>query len=318
MTHADLFTGIGGFRLALESLGVKCVLSCENNKHAKQTYEQNFPPHPGHLHVDDIKELAQQESLPKVDFVTGGFPCQPFSMAGLRKGRTDLRGTLFWDMAKVIERCQPKMFLLENVPGLRSIGNGETYKSILKTLIVDLGYSTHVKKINSYPLVAQKRPRLFFVGFRKFTMFAFPEHKQVKHPPTIGDIVLPAEKDDLMLTEKQWVACIENKRRFAEKHNTMQSSFFHKVYTADDVSRTITTNVRNSRKVLYQEPGWERPRFFAVREVARMMGFPDHFTFPCPQTYAYEQLGNAVGPAVVRMIVAAMLDTYGVSNAPSA
>lgn len=302
MTFADLFSGIGGFRLALESLGLTCVLSCENDKYSNQTYEANFPRTPEHVHVDDIKELAGQPDLPHVDIVTAGFPCQPFSGSGLRKGTSDEKGMLFWDMAEAINTMRPKAFILENVPGLLSLNRGAVYQSMMDTLTNELGYFVHMEIMNSRPFVPQKRRRMFFVGFQTFKMFAFPICNSTHKPPILGDIIEPQTDKELMLTSSQWESAKKNKANFLEKHGTPYSSFFMQVYNAEDCSRTLTTNTRNSRKVLYAEPGWERPRFFSVREIARMMGFPDSFEFPVSDTQAYKQLGNAVVPAVVELL----------------
>ena len=302
MTFADLFSGIGGFRLALESLGLTCVLSCENDRYAKETYDHNFPRTPEHVHVDDIKELAVQSDLPSVDIVTAGFPCQPFSGSGLRKGTADEKGMLFWDMVEAIKAMRPQAFILENVPGLLYLDGGAVYQSMMDTLIKDLGYSVHMEIMTSRPFVPQNRRRIFFVGFQTFRMFAFPICHSTNKWPTIGDIIETQSDKELMLTSSQWESAKKNKADFLEKHGTPYSSFFMQVYNAEDCARTLTTNTRNSRKVLYAEPGWERPRFFSVREVARMMGFPDSFEFPVSESQAYKQLGNAVVPAVIELL----------------
>lgn len=303
MTFADLFSGIGGFRLALESLGLTCVLSCENDRYAKETYDHNFTRTPEYIHVDDIKELAVQSDLPSVDIVTAGFPCQSFSSGGLRKGMLDERGMLFWDMVKVIKAMRPKAFILENVPALRYLSGGTMYQSMMGALTKDNAYCVHTEIVNSYPLVPQRRPRLFFVGFKDFTLFNYPIYEPITKPPVIGDIIEPHPDRKLMLTSRQGEAIKANNARRMERDKHARSAFYTRIYKPEDcATNTIVRNSRNSRKVLYAEPGWERPRFFSVREIARLMGFPDSFEFPVSDTQAYKQLGNAVVPAVIELL----------------
>ena len=168
----DLFAGIGGFRLAFESVGAKCVFSAEIDRHACETYRLNFGDYP----LRDVSEIEAKE-LPDFDILCAGFPCQPFSIAGERKGFCDTRGTLFFDIERIIKEKQPKAFILENVKGLTSHDKGQTLKVILETLEKKLNYKVFYQVLNSKDYgVPQNRERIYIIGFKdKRVDFKFPE-----------------------------------------------------------------------------------------------------------------------------------------------
>jgi len=190
-TFIDLFAGIGGMRLAFERAGGKCVFSSEWNKYAQQTYAENFGKTPD----GDITKIKVAD-IPDHDILAGGFPCQPFSIAGVSKKRSlnrpdgfddETQGTLFFDIVRILKQKRPKVFLLENVKNLASHDGGETFKIILRTLKRRLGYDIHFKIIDASPVVPQHRERIFIVGFRKPMNFKFP--KILDTAPLLNEIL---------------------------------------------------------------------------------------------------------------------------------
>lgn len=179
LTFIDLCAGIGGFRLALESIGARCVYTCEKDKFARQTYAANFDTS-GHPFATDPTQV-DPATIPDHDILAAGFPCQPYSNAGLRQGFADHRGNIFFHIVEILRVKRPAAFILENVKGLVHHDNGNTMAVILRTLQEELGYTVHWRVLSSAPYVPQKRERVFFVGFREPTEFAWPEP-----PPSLG------------------------------------------------------------------------------------------------------------------------------------
>ena len=273
ITFIDLFAGIGGFHLAFHNLGAKCVFVSEWDKAARETYQKNFEKIQPDLFVPetidqtfagDITKVLPK-SIPDFDIITGGFPCQPFSQAGLKKGFNEARGTLFFDIANIIKEKQPSAFFLENVRGLLTHDGGRTFATIRRILTEDLGYSFYHKVIKASDYgVPQHRPRLFMVGFKdKSIKFEFPE--PVKLAMTMDDV------------------------------------FEGKVNKA--IGYTLRVGGRGSG--IGDRRNWDtylvdgEVRRLSPKEGLRMQGFPDDFEFPVSETQAMKQLGNSVAvPAI--------------------
>lgn len=272
-TFIDLFAGIGGFHLAFHNLGARCVFVSEWDKSARETYKKNFekiqpelfsPENIDQTFAGDITEVLPK-GIPDFDIITGGFPCQPFSQAGLKKGFNETRGTLFFDIANIIKEKQPSAFFLENVRGLLTHDGGRTFATIKKVLTEDLGYSFFHKVIKASDYgVPQHRPRLFMVGFKdKSIKFEFPE--PVKLAMTMDDV-------------------------FEGKVNKT-------------VGYTLRVGGRGSG--IGDRRNWDtylvdgEVRRLSPKEGLRMQGFPNDFEFPVSETQAMKQLGNSVAvPAI--------------------
>ena len=271
MTFIDLFAGIGGFHLALHQLGCKCVYASEWDKPARRTYTENFKNINPDLFKGDITKKENQICIPEnTDLLCAGFPCQPFSQAGLKMGFNETRGTLFFEIAKIIKQKKPKAFFLENVRHLLKHDNGKTFNIILKTLENDLNYKVYYKviKASDYGLPTY-RPRLFIVGFRSDIKhkneFKFPDKIPLKY--TMSDI-------------------------FKKKCNR-------------DIGYTIRVGGRGSgikdrRNWDSYEVAGEIKRINSS-EAKKMMGFPDDFKFPVTELKALKQLGNSVAVDAVKM-----------------
>ena len=273
ITFIDLFAGIGGFHLAFHNLGAKCVFVSEWDKSARETYKKNFekiqpelfaPETIDQTFTGDITAVLPK-SIPDFDIITGGFPCQPFSQAGLKKGFSETRGTLFFDIANIIKEKQPSAFFLENVRGLLTHDGGRTFATIQRVLTEDLGYSFFYKVIKASDYgVPQHRPRLFMVGFKdKSIEFEFPE-----------PVNLTMTMDDV----------------FGGKVNKT-------------VGYTLRVGGRGSG--IGDRRNWDtylvdgEVRRLSPKEGLRMQGFPDNFEFPVSETQAMKQLGNSVAvPAI--------------------
>lgn len=273
ITFIDLFAGIGGFHLAFHNLGAKCVFVSEWDKPARETYKKNFekiepelfaPETINQTFTGDITTVLPK-SIPDFDIITGGFPCQPFSQAGLKKGFNETRGTLFFDIANIMKEKQPKAFFLENVRGLLTHDGGRTFATIQRVLTEELGYSFFYKVVKASDYgVPQHRPRLFMVGFKdKSIDFEFPE--PVKLTMTMDDV-------------------------FDGKVNKT-------------VGYTLRVGGRGSG--LADRRNWDtylvdgKVRRLSPKEGLRMQGFPGNFEFPVSETQAMKQLGNSVAvPAI--------------------
>lgn len=291
-TFADLFAGIGGFHLALHSLGGKCVYASEWNPYARKTYRENFYPLSPPLFDEnmfrgDISDHENQECIPEnIDILCGGFPCQPFSQAGFKKGFEESRGTLFFEIAHIIKMKQPKAFFLENVRHLLAHDEGRTFQTIQDILVKDLHYSFYYRtiKASDYGLPTH-RPRVFMVGFRK----DIKNHIDFKFPEAIP-------------------------LKF-----TMSSIFKGKCER--DIGFTLRVGGRNSG--LYDRRNWDtylvdgKERKITSQEAKIMMGFPEDFIFPVPEGQALKQLGNSVAVLPVKMVarnIVNSLHNQGVSS----
>ena len=302
MKFIDLFAGIGGFRMALENLGGQCVLSAEWNKYARETYAFNFKI--DHPYETDVAKLANTpEKIPAFDFMTAGFPCQPFSTIGLRNGMEHEAGNCFFDLCKIINHCRPSYFLLENVPGLLSNDNRKTFKMIMKTLEIDLGYSVYWKVLNSYPWVPQLRRRCYIFGLKE-PEFAY----EFPNPPHDKKPIL---RDILEKNIYPEYAFSDDKIRRYERQLRVHPAWCLPYLGEEDVAYTFVANYRptQSKPMLFMQDNG-RPRVFSPREVARCMGFPDSYKFPenMPESQIYHQLGNSVVIPVIQAIVEQFFD----------
>ena len=313
----DLFAGIGGIRIPFEEIGGECVFTSEWDRFSRQTYTANFPDSEQHEYAGDIRPYAEAPDLiPEHDVLLAGFPCQPFSIAGVSKknslGRPhgflcDTQGTLFYDLAKIIKHHQPPAFLLENVKNLERHDGGKTFSTIMHVLREELGYEVHTRVISSHPWVPQKRERIFIVGFRDSSEFDFDELTIPGDPkPTLGDILEPKVDTKYTLTPKLW----NYLKGYKEKHKKAGNGFGYSLFGPDDVTRTLSARYyKDGSEVLVRQKN-KRPRRLTPRECARLMGFeaPGAYDFQIPvsDTQAYRQFGNAVVVPVVRAVAEIM------------
>lgn len=291
--YIDLFAGIGGMRIPFDELGGECVFTSEFDKYAQQTYEANFNEMPD----GDIRNI-DLEQIPKHDLLLAGFPCQAFSHAGLKKGFDDTRGTLFFDIAKILKMHKPKAFLLENVKGLKSHDGGYTFKKIIDTLN-SIGYQTlehQVLNARDFGL-PQNRERVFIVGFWKNTNFYFP--KAPKTETRLGSILQKRVKDKYTISDKLWTSAIKRKERAISKGN----GFSYKLFNRDSIyTSTLSARYYKDGLEILVEQKNKNPRRLTPLEARRLQGFPDNFVIPVSDTQAYKQFGNAVPVNVVREI----------------
>lgn len=317
-TFIDLFAGIGGLRRPFEEIGGKCLFTAEWDRFSRQTYSANFHDDPfEHEFAEDVRPYAKEPwRVPEHDVLLAGFPCQPFSIAGVSKknalGRPhgflcDTQGTLFYDLAKIIEHRKPSAFLLENVKNLESHDRGRTFATIMNVLENELGYRVQYRLISSHPWVPQRRQRIFIVGFRDDTDFDFdelevPEGRQ----PVLGDILEADAPSKYTLTHHLWTYL----KNYKAKHARAGNGFGYSVFGPNDVTRTLSARYyKDGSEVLIEQRG-RPPRRLTPRECARLMGFDEpqgeSFRIPVSDTQAYRQFGNAVVVPVVRAVAKLM------------
>lgn len=296
-TFIDLFAGIGGMRLAFEEAGGHCVYSNEWNKYSQLTYFANFGEQPD----GDITQVDAQ-SIPDHDILVAGFPCQPFSIAGVSKkqslGRATgfedkTQGTLFFDVCRILKEKRPKAFLLENVKNLCSHDRGRTFKVILESLD-ELDYEVFYQVIDGQGFVPQHRERILIVGFDR-KRFGSDIHfdfdiTPVYPKPVLRDILEPEVDAKYTLSDKLWVYL----QNYAEKHKAAGNGFGYGIAPLDGVSRTLSARYyKDGSEILIEQDGIN-PRKLTPRECARLQGFPDTFKIPVSDTQAYKQFGNSV------------------------
>ncbi|PSF36776.1 DNA (cytosine-5-)-methyltransferase [Aphanothece hegewaldii CCALA 016] len=301
----DLFAGIGGFRIAFENLGCKCVFSSEWNKFSQQTYEANF----NHRPFGDITLIPTSE-IPDHDILTAGFPCQPFSIAGVTKHNAlgirhgfehPTQGTLFFEIVKIIREKRPKAFILENVKNLQSHDKGKTFEVIKNVLYSDLNYHIHYQVIDARSLVPQNRKRIFIVGFDQSIQFSFPQLPDVKL--RIKDILESEVDSKYTLSDHLW----NYLQKYAIKHKEKGNGFGYGLVDLDGIARTLSARYyKDGAEILIPQVG-KNPRRLTPSECARLMGFPETFIIPVSDNQAYRQFGNAVVPPVVEAIGKEML-----------
>lgn len=300
----DLFAGIGGIRLAFEPYG-QCVFSSEWDSKAKETYEINFgeKPHGDITQIDAIE-------IPDHDILLAGFPCQPFSLAGVSKknslGRQhgfldETQGTLFFDIARIIKEKQPQAFLLENVKNLRSHDKGKTYKVIKDVLEKELNYTIYDSVINAKGLVPQNRERIYIVGFKKPIKFQFPVLP--KDGPALKDILEENVPEKYTLSDKLW----NYLQAYKEKHSAKGNGFGFGLADLNSYSRTLSARYHKDGSEILIPQGGKNPRRLTPRECARLQGFPERFKIEVSDTAAYKQFGNSVSVPVVQLIAQNMI-----------
>lgn len=296
-TFIDLFAGIGGMRIAYENVGGKCVYSSEWNRYSQQTYEANFEEIPD----GDITKV-NASNIPDHDILLAGFPCQPFSIAGVSKknslGRATgfadkTQGTLFFDICRILKKKRPKAFVLENVKNLCSHDKGRTFKIILESLD-ELNYEVFYDILDGQNFVPQHRERILIVGFdrkrygRK-VKFKF-DLTPVNPKPVMRDILEPNVDDKYTLTDNLWTYL----QNYAAKHKAIGNGFGYGMAPMCGVSRTISARYyKDGSEILIAQDG-KNPRRLTPRECARLQGFPDTFKIPVSDTQAYRQFGNSV------------------------
>lgn len=325
----DLFAGIGGLRKGFDNIGGKCVFTSEWNQYAQKTYLANFHDSDDHVMAGDITEI-DPASIPEHDVLLAGFPCQPFSLAGVSKKnalgqahgfRCESQGTLFFDVARIIEYHQPHAFLLENVKNLVNHDKGHTFKVIQKTLREELGYHIYSRVIDAKCLVPQHRERIYIVGFRNKNGFSFddlllpdplagPKLQTILHPEdgtevaeghfTKGKKALVSGK--YTLSDHLWSYL----KAYAKRHRLQGNGFGYGLFGPEDVARTLSARYYKDGSEILIKNGRKNPRRLTPRECARLMGFDkageNAFKIPVSDTQAYKQFGNSVVVPVVNAI----------------
>lgn len=293
----DLFAGIGGMRLAFESTGAECVYSNEWNKFSQQTYSANF----GDVPEGDITQV-DAATIPDHDILVAGFPCQPFSIAGVSKklslGRATgfedkTQGTLFFDVCRILKEKKPRAFMLENVKNLCSHDRGRTFKVICESLD-ELGYKIFYKVLDGQAYVPQHRERIIIVGFDKDRYGDNIEFEfnltPVEPKPVIANILEENVSERYTLTDNLWTYL----QNYAAKHKAAGNGFGYGIAPLDGVSRTLSARYhKDGSEILIAQVG-KNPRRLTPRECARLQGFPDTFVIPVSDTQAYRQFGNSV------------------------
>ncbi len=295
-TFIDLFAGIGGIRIPFEEISGKCVFTSEFDKFSQQTYEANF----GEIPSGDITQI-NEKNIPAHDVLLAGFPCQAFSNAGLKKGFEDTRGTLFFDIARILKYHRPKAFLLENVKGLKGHNKGETLKTIIRVLN-SLNYNLSIEVLNAKHFgLPQNRERIFIIGFKDVIDFQFPKAPMLN--TRLGDILHKNTSDKYTISNKIWSSHQKRKKRAKAKGYGFGYSLFDR-----DASHTSTISARyykDGSEILIKQKD-KNPRMLSPREAARLQGFPDSFMIPVSKGQAYKQFGNSVSINVIRAIAKEM------------
>jgi len=325
----DLFAGIGGLRRGFEHIGGKCVFTSEWDRFCQQTYRANYP-NDDHEIAGDITEVDVAD-IPAHDVLLAGFPCQPFSIAGVSKKNAlnrphgfacDTQGTLFFDVARIIEHHRPKVFILENVKNLVNHDKGNTFKVIKKTLEEELGYKkVEYRVLDAKSWVPQHRERIFIVGFLEDNDFDF-DSMVVPNPltgPKLGTILHPEDgteeiekpftegnigrvNEKYVLSEKLW----KYLQAYAAKHKAKGNGFGFGLFGTEGVARTLSARYYKDGSEILIETSGDRPRRLTPRECARLMGFDDpqgyEFKIPVSDTQAYKQFGNSVVVPVVKAV----------------
>ena len=287
-TFIDLFAGLGGFRIALESLGANCVYSNEWDVPVQKVYAENF----GDTPEGDITQV-DENTIPDHDILCAGFPCQAFSISGKQRGFEDSRGTLFFDVARIIRAKRPKAFMLENVKNLCSHDKGRTFQVIRESL-EELDYEIFYKVLDGQNYVPQHRERILIVGFDRERYgdkidFEFNLTPHVPKP-VMRDILDEEVADKYTLSDKLWTYL----QNYAAKHRAAGNGFGYGIAPLDGVSRTLSARYyKDGSEVLIAQEG-KNPRRLTPRECARLQGFPDTFKIPVSDTQAYKQFGNSV------------------------
>lgn len=339
----DLFAGIGGTRLGFEGAGGRCVFTAEWDRFARKSYEENFRDPVSHRFASDIREVNTPCEVPDHDVLLAGFPCQPFSLAGVTKknslGRAhgfldETQGTLFYEIARILKNNRPRAFMLENVKNLRGHDSGKTFSTIMQVLEDDLGYVVASRVLDGQAWVPQHRERILIVGFDpdqvdrldpfNFERVDIPEEGPVlssvlhspdeepEHPFTIGSPCHVADR--YTLSDRLWTYL----QSYAEKHRAMGNGFGFGLVGPDDVARTLSARYhKDGSEILVSQGRRKNPRRLTPRECARIMGFTSEFTpdgrdwlIPVSDTQAYRQFGNSIVVPMVRAVATQMVDQF--------
>ena len=302
-----MFCGIGGFRIAFEKAGARCVFSCDWDKHSQITYKANFEEMP----AGDIHDLALS-AIPKFDIMCAGFPCQPFSIAGVSKklslghkhGFQDrAQGNLFFDLVNVISFHQPEAFVLENVKHLQRHDGGRTFDIIYRTLTDGLGYKVSYRVIDAQSVVPQHRERIFIIGFKPGRSFKFPDFPN--EGPKLKTILDSDAPSKYTLTNHLW----KYLQDYAKKHKEAGNGFGFGLVTGQDVARTLSARYhKDGSEILISQGKGRNPRRLTPRECARLMGYPEEFKIEVSDTQAYRQFGNSVVVPVVERVARAVME----------
>jgi DNA (cytosine-5)-methyltransferase 1 len=314
-TFIDLFAGIGGIRLAYQQAGGKCVFSSEYDRFAKITYEANF----GEVPFGDITKI-NEKCIPDHDILLAGFPCQPFSIAGVSKknslGRKhgfldETQGTLFFDIARILKEKKPKAFMLENVKNLVSHDKGKTFEVISSTL-EKLGYSVYYKVMDGKFYVPQHRERIVIVGFakkifNKKEVFNFPEYPAGKL--SLKDILEKNPQSKYTLSDKLWSYLQD----YAQKHKAKGNGFGYGLTDVGGISRTLSARYyKDGSEILIPQKN-SNPRRLTPKECSRLQGFPEQFISPVSDNQAYRQFGNSVVVPLMHAVALQVVKTIETS-----
>jgi len=307
-TFIDLFSGIGGFRMGLEACGGKCVFSCEKDKYAINTYKANFDCS-DHIIHNDITKLDGSE-IPSYDVLCAGFPCQSFSIA--IQGRKDIpnglnvkgKGTLFFELARIIKETQPKCFILENVKNLLRHDGGNTFKVIRNILENELGYNIQYRVINSKHFVPQARERIFIVGFKEKNSFDFNKLELPNKEYKLKDILeTNIINDTYTLSDRRWSTLQRRKEKYQRLYGN--DGFSYKIADINKPAKTLCAKYQGNGDILIYQNN-KNPRKLTPVECSRVMGFnfnlSKEFIIPVSKSQAYKQFGNAVVPQVVEWV----------------
>lgn len=297
----DLFAGTGGIRIPFSELGGTCVLTSEWDKFAKTTYEANF----GETPFGDICKIDEKK-MPKFNLVLAGFPCQPFSNAGLRKGFEDARGTMFFEIARMVKEKKPEILFLENVKGFKNHDKGQTFKTI-SGILDELGYNLSAQILNARDFgVPQNRERFYMIALRrdKFgndTWFQFPEPPRT--PTRLGDILEKDVPEKYTISDKLWAGHQRRKKEHEAKGNGFGYCMFNEEST---YTSTISARYhKDGSEILIEQKG-KNPRKLTPREAARLQGYPEDYKIVVSDCQAYHQFGNAVAVPVIRALANAL------------
>lgn len=320
-TFIDLFAGIGGFRLAMQNCGGECVFSSEWNEYSKKTYYANY----GEVPFGDITKESTKKLIPKYfDVLCAGFPCQPFSIAGVSKKKSlgretgfkdKTQGTLFFDVADIISRHRPKAFFLENVKNLCSHDKGNTFRIIRETL-EELDYSVHFQIMDGQAFVPQHRERIFIVGFDKHIysgteQFEFPDLKnQPKH--TIKEILDEHVDEKYTLSDKLW----DYLQNYALRQQAKGNGFGYGLVNMDGVARTLSARYyKDGSEILIPQENGVNPRRLTPKECSRLMGYPENFIINAvSDVQAYRQCGNSVVVPLITAVAEQLVKTMKTNN----
>lgn len=306
----DVFAGIGGMRLGFESVAGECVYSIEWDKYARETYETNFEKPEG----CDVRDVTE---LPDHDVFLAGFPCQPFSIAGVSK-KTSLgrphgfmdqtQGTLFFEIARLLEAHEPPVVVLENVKNLLRHDHGRTFR-VIRNALDELGYEVTHDVVDSRPWVAQKRERVFIVGLHRDAYdgraFEFPKQPAPEDGPRMSQVLEDLVPEKYIKSAHVW----NYLQDYHRKHAAAGNGFGFGLVGREDVARTLSARYyKDGSEILVRTEDGRPPRMLTPRECARLMGFPESFDIPVSDTQAYRQFGNSVVVPVVAFLARALRD----------